>query len=91
MEDEFIPEDEVNVSPRGRKANIDANLVATLKKVKPGSAAKLAGTFGAVPKDQRAQTSQVIRKHWRAARQDDCRIDYTVDGVPQVRSKPKKG
>ena len=93
MSDEIIGEDEVSVSPRGRKANLNPDLIAFLKKIKPGSAAKLSGTFGNVARDERAQVSQVIRKHWRAARTDECRIDYTTDGVPQVRvrqSKPSK-
>jgi hypothetical protein len=89
MSDEFISEDEVQVSPRGRKVEINPNLAATFKKIKPGQAARLTETFGSVPKAQRATVSTVIRKHWRHVREDDCRIDYTADGIPQVRVRQK--
>mgnify|MGYP003705253813 CR=1 FL=1 len=37
MSDEFISADEVVVSPRGRKIEINPELAATLKKLKPGT------------------------------------------------------
>lgn len=89
MSDEIIKAEDVMVSPRGRKVEIMPDLAATLKKVKSGEAVRLSGTFGNVPKEKRASVSQVIRKHWRHVRQDDCRIDYTVDGVAQVRIREK--
>lgn len=89
MSDEFISEEDVQVSPRGRKVEINPNLAATFKKIKPGQAARLTETFGSVPKTQRATVSTVIRKHWRHVREDDCRIDYTADGIPQVRVRQK--
>lgn len=90
MADEFITEAEVQVSPRGRKVEINPDLAATFKKMKPGQAARLTETFGPVPKAQRATVSTVIRKHWRHVREDDCRIDYTVDGIAQVRVRAAK-
>ena len=88
--DEFISADEVVVSPRGRKVEIDANLAATLRKVKAGGAVRLSSSIGAVPKSQRATVSASIRKHWRHVRNDALRIDYTADGVPQVRVRDTK-
>ena len=85
MDDQFIPADSVEVSPRGRKKVLDADLLATLKKVTAKNAAFLGGTFGNVPREQRATVSATIRKHWREVRSDDVRIDFTLEGVPQVR------
>lgn len=87
--DEFISIDDVTVSPRGRKKVIDSALAEMLGKLKDGQAVRLSGKFGAVPREQRAAVSQVIRKHWTHTRTDDCRIDYTPEGVPQVRIKAK--
>lgn len=90
MSDEIISADDVIVSPRGRKAEIMPDLAALLKKVKATDAVRLSGTFGNVPKEKRAQVSQIIRKHWRHVRNDDCRIDYDTNGVPQVRVRQSK-
>jgi hypothetical protein len=87
--DEFISIDDVTVSPRGRKKVIDSALAEMLGKLKDGQAVRLSGKFGAVPREQRAAVSQVIGKHWTHTRTDDCRIDYTPEGVPQVRIKAK--
>ena len=89
-DDEFVPADEVVVSPRGRKANLDAELVAKFSALPAGMAWIGAKYFGEVPKDKRASVSQIVRKHWRAARTDDLRIDYTPEGVIQVRAKAAK-
>ena len=90
MADEFISEDEVQVSPRGRKAEINPELANLLKKLKPGQAIRLTDTFGEVPKAKRGSVSSIIRKHYRHVRDDDCRIDYTANGVPQVRVRQSK-
>jgi nucleoid DNA-binding protein len=87
MGDEFISVDEVTVSPRGRKKVIDQSLADLLGKLKEGQAVRLAGKFGNVPAEKRPAVSQVIRKHWGHVRTDACRIDYTPEGVPQVRVK----
>ena len=85
MADEFISAEDVVVSPRGRKLEINPDLAATLKKLKAGQAVRLTDTIGSVPKEKRATVSTVIRKHWRHVREDAIRIDYATDGVPQVR------
>jgi hypothetical protein len=85
--DEFISIDEVTVSPRGRKKVIDPALADLLKKLGAGQAVRLSSKFGAVPREQRPAVSQVIRKHWSHVRTDACRIDYSPEGVPQVRIK----
>jgi hypothetical protein len=85
--DEFISVDEVTVSPRGRKKIIDADLAELLGRLKAGQAVRLSAKFGNVPAEKRPAVSQVIRKHWQHARTDQCRIDYTPEGVPQVRIK----
>jgi hypothetical protein len=90
MADEFIDANEVVVSPRGRKVEINPDLAASLKKVKAGQAIILRETFGNVPKASRSAVSQIIRKHWRHVRNDDCRIDYDTAGVPQVRIRAAK-
>lgn len=85
--DEFISIDEVTVSPRGRKKVIDTDLANLFTKLSEGQAVRLSAKFGNVPREQRAAVSQVIRKHWNHVRTDACRIDYTPEGVPQVRIK----
>jgi len=85
--DEFISVEEVTVSPRGRKKVIDSTLTDLFTRLPEGKAVRLTSKFGAVPKAQRAAVSQVIRKHWEHVRNDACRIDYTPEGVPQVRQK----
>ncbi len=87
MSDEIISADEVVVSPRGRKMELIPELCDALKGLKKGQALRLTSTFGEVPKEERSAVSQAVRKHWRAVRQDDLRIDYDMKGVPQVRVK----
>jgi len=89
MTDEIISAEEVSVSPRGRKVEINPDLASTLKKLKAGQAARLTATFGEVSKPHRATVSSIIRKHWRHVRDDDLRIDYTAEGVPQVRVRDR--
>jgi hypothetical protein len=86
--DDFIDVAEVQTSPRGRKPVLDSSLLDLLKKVPNGKAVRLAKTFGNVPRDKRAAVSAVIRKHWAVAHPDvKPRIDFTQDGVPQVRAR----
>lgn len=89
-DDEFIPADEVSVSPRGRKANLDPDLLAKFSALPANMAWVGRNYFGAVARADRARVSQIVRKHWRAVRADDCRIDYTSEGVIQVRAKAAK-
>lgn len=85
MNDEFISADKIVVSPRGRKKILNQALLATLAKVTPDKGVALAGTFGKVAKSDRPGVSATIRKHWREVRSDEVRIDFTPEGVPQVR------
>ena len=85
MSDEYITAEEVEISPRGRKVEIDPALADKLKKLKAGQGLRLTDTFGEVPKSKRATVSTIIRKHWKHVRNDVPRIDYTPSGVPQVR------
>lgn len=89
--DEIISADDVIVSPRGRKAELDQDQIKAYKALKPGQALLMSSTFGSVPKEQRSRVSQEIRKNFDAARSEKPRIDYTPDGVPQVRINPKQG
>lgn len=85
--DEVIEIEDISVSPRGRKPEINSALADTLSKVPAGKAIRLAGTFGNVPQADRAKVSQSIRKHWAHVRPDGCRINYSSEGVPQVSVK----
>jgi hypothetical protein len=87
--DEIISAEDVVVSPRGRKAELDPALIAQFKALKVGQAIVLNDYYGEVPKAERSKVSQQMRKHWVVARQDGIRIDYTPAGVPQVRVKAK--
>lgn len=87
MQDEVISEDEIQVARRGRKPSYDAKLLATLAALKPGKAIRLGGTFGVVEQERRQAVGAAIRKHWTAAREDSCRINFGTDGIPQVSVK----
>ena len=83
--DEFIPADQVEVSPRGRKKILNADLLDLLDQVTPDQGVVLKGTFGAVSKADRPAVSATIRKHWAEIRSDDVRIDFSPQGYAQVR------
>jgi hypothetical protein len=83
--DEFIPADQVEVSPRGRHKILDADLLATLKKVTPDQGVVLKKAFGSVTKKDRPTVSATIRKHWGEVRSDEVRIDFSPKGFAQVR------
>ena len=89
MADEFISEDDVQVSPRGRTVQLDADLVKLLKKLTPGKAVRLTDSIGPVDATKRPTVSGTIRKNFKGAHGPDavCRIDYTPEGIPQVRFK----
>lgn len=91
MKFEIIPVTEVRVSPRGRKTEYNEDLLKAFAALKEGQAIKLGELYGNVPKNQRASVAQGIRKHWRAAREDDCRIDWdSATGIAQVQMKVRK-
>ena len=83
--DEFIDADLVEVSPRGRHKILDADLLATLKKVTPETGVVLKRAFGSVSKKDRPTVSATIRKHWAEVRSDEVRIDFSPAGFAQVR------
>lgn len=87
--DEFISEDEVRVSPRGRKAVYDAKLLDALRAIPAGRVARLSGSIGSVPKADRPRVSAILRKHWQVAKPGtECRVDFDPEtGVPQIRQK----
>jgi hypothetical protein len=89
MSDEIINASDVVVSPRGRKKELIPELLTTFKALKVGQAVRLSSTFGEVSKEDRSRVSQIIRKHCRAVREEEMRIDYDMKGVPQVRIKSK--
>jgi hypothetical protein len=82
-----IEESEVSVSRRGRTASFDPDLLDDLGSLKAGKAMDLSPYFGEVTEQtDKAKVGQVIRKHWKAVRSDECRIDFG-NGRPQVRVK----
>lgn len=88
--DLIVSEDDVVVSPRGRKAETNPVLVEAFQSLKPGQALNLAPIFGEVTgSKERQAVGSTIRKNWKVARPDDkCRIDYHPQtGAPQVRLK----
>lgn len=88
---EIIPTEQVRVSPRGRKAELNADLLKALKGLKEGQSLVM-HPFGNVPKAQRASVAQKIRKHWRHVRTDACRIDWDdATGLAQVSISKRKG
>jgi len=82
--DEFIPADQVEVSPRGRKKILSADLLETLGKVTPKNGVILK-SLGPVAKSYRPTVSATIRKHWKEIRTEDVRIDFSPAGFAQVR------
>ena len=83
-DDRIIPVTQISKAPRGRKANVNSELLSLLTKVKPGYAANLETIFGSVERDERSRVSQIIRTHWRMCQDTRPSINYTPDGVPQV-------
>lgn len=69
---------------RGRKAEIDGDLVATLKGLKAGQAVILDAEFGEVPRERRSTVSAVIRRHWSEARSGKASVSYSPEGFAQV-------
>lgn len=88
--DEIISVDEVIASPRGKYIEKNEELMQAFKELKPWQAMRLGKTFGKVDREERNKVSHVIRRHWEAVRSDLPRIDFSPDGVPQVRIREKK-
>lgn len=88
--DEVIPIDEVQPSPRGRYVEKNYELMEAFKDLKPWQAMRLGSTFGEVSREDRNKVSHIIRRHWEQVRSDAPRIDFSPDGIPQVRVRDKK-
>lgn len=88
--DEIISVDEVIASPRGKHIEKNEELVQAFRELKPWQAMRLGKTFGNVERDERNKVSHIIRRHWEVARKDLPRIDFSPDGIPQVRVREKK-
>ena len=88
LTDDIVANDDVEVSPRGRRKILDQNLLATLRKVTPTHGVALGSTFGEVAKDDRPAVSASLRKHFLEVHPGKvARIDFTRAGVPQVRMR----
>lgn len=82
---------DIVVSPRGRKADLDSDMLDDLTLLADGEVAALdlSPYFGddLRTKEQRQGAGQVIRKHWKAVGSDaKIRIDFGANR-PQVRVK----
>lgn len=82
----IAPED-VYKAPRGRKSEINADLVEALTTI-PVGATVLVNAFDDAPKGKvRSAVSNKIRAHWKAAfdgRTDNLKISYNLANMPQV-------
>ena len=92
---EEIPENEAEISHRGRKSNAPDGLVKGIANAKPGKVLLLS-SIKVNPKDAKAKTekariSAVIRSAGKLAGRT-VSISWTLAGVPQVAVSPlKKG
>ena len=83
-DDRIIPVDQIVKAPRGRKAEIDQDLLNLLKAVKPGFAANLETIFGSVDKADRSRISQKVRIHWGMVHNSKPSLNYSPQGILQV-------
>jgi hypothetical protein len=83
-EDRIIPVGNIQKAPRGRKAQVNSDLLGLLKKVKPGYAADLRDIFGKVEKDERSKVSQSVRAHWKMCQTSKPSLNYSPEGYLQV-------
>lgn len=91
LKDEVLAADAVVTAPRGRKKELNPDLIALLRKVDATHGVALGGTFGEV-KDQKTKQSvaATIRKHWQEVHGDEVKpkIDFhPTTGIPQVRMR----
>lgn len=89
LSDLLVSEDDVMVSPRGRKAVTDPVLTEAFAALTEGQALNLEPVLGAShDKAERAKMGTIIRNNWKHVRGDKPRIDFhPVSGAPQVRIK----
>lgn len=86
----LIPVDQIKKAPRGRKPNVNKNLLDILRQVDPGFAADLTDVFGKVSRDDRSKVSQTVRTHWKMVHDTKPSLNYSEDGILQV-SHSQKG
>lgn len=87
--DEIISADAIVKAPRGRKVELDDQLVAIFGKLSDGQAARLGKRFGVVAKDDRPKVSATIRKNAAHVHPDrKVRVNFGTEGVPQVSFAP---
>jgi hypothetical protein len=89
MKFEIISDDEVSYVKRGRKSQVDPDMVKAFSTLKPGKAVRITDMKGdpknaEAYKTHKAKYSAQIRTAMKAAGHDSCRIVWTPDGVPQV-------
>lgn len=92
VSDLLVSEDDVVVSPRGRKAVTNPILTEAFAALTEGQALNLEPVLGtSMDKTERQKMGTVIRNNWKAVRSDQPRIDFhPVTGAPQVRIKASK-
>jgi hypothetical protein len=77
-------------SLRGRHIEKNKELLDAFEHLKPWQAMRLGNTFGEVSREDRNKVSHIIRRHWELVRKDAPRIDFSPEGIPQVRVREKK-
>jgi hypothetical protein len=88
---EIIEETQITRVPRGRKSNIDPAMVDAFRALKKGKAVRItsmkldpkAPTY----KTDKARVSASLRSAIRRAGHEDFAIEFSPEGVPQVRLK----
>lgn len=88
---EIIDENDIERVARGRKSNVDPKMVDAFRTLKKGKAARI-GSMKLDPtlptyKTDKARVSASLRSAVRRAGHEDFAIEFTPDGVPQVRIK----
>ena len=90
--DDVIAADAIVSAPRGRKKDLNQDLINLLKKVDATHGVALGATFGSVT-DAKAKQSvaATIRKHWAEIHgEDDAKSKiafHPVTGIPQVKMR----
>ncbi len=84
---QILSTQDIRKAPRGRKAELDPDLVALFATLEPGQMILLDTEFSPVGDDkiERGKVSQIVRKNWKHARPDAvCSVNFTIEGLAQV-------
>lgn len=88
---EEISESEVTGVPRGRKSNVDPELVNGLRTLAKGRAIRIPSQALDPQADnyktEKARVSAMLRTAMRTAGHDDFSIIFSPEGVPQIKLK----